>query len=175
MNEKRGSKIAQIWIETVIYTLIGLSIIALLISIINPRINELKDKTILTQTVESLNIINSKVIETLSSAGNTRNIGLKIKRGVYTIDSANDSFYFLLEDSSYMYSQINQTTPVNGYIDVLTLTNRDKYKVYFIINYSNYNLTYNDKDTEKVLTGASAAYNLIIENKGNKQLNFKLG
>jgi hypothetical protein len=174
MNKKRGCRRGQVWIETVIYTLIGLAIIALLISIINPRINQMKDRAVLGQTIDSLNAINSKVVETLSSAGNTRTVELGVKRGEYVIDSNSNVIYFVLKDSSYVYSQLNQTVPASRDIDSITVVNKGKYSVSLILNYSNYDITYSDKDIEKVLTPASASYTLLIENKGDKKLNFKL-
>jgi type II secretory pathway pseudopilin PulG len=174
MNKKRGVKQGQVWIETVIYTLIGLAIIALLISIVYPRINQMKDKAVLGQTIDSLNLINNKVIETLSSAGNTRVIELVVKKGQYIIDSPNDAVYYFMGDSNYLYSQLNQTVPVTKDIDALTLLSKGKYSVSLILNYSSYNITYNDKDIQKVLTPASGTYSLIVENKGDKKLNFKL-
>ena len=50
INQKR----AQVWVETVTYTLIGLTIIGLLIAGIKPKIEESRDKSIINQIKRSL-------------------------------------------------------------------------------------------------------------------------
>ena len=48
MNSRKG----QIWIETVIYTLIGLALIGLVLAILTPKIKEFGDRQIIEQTIE---------------------------------------------------------------------------------------------------------------------------
>lgn len=176
MYKKRwcSSKRSQIWIETVIYTLIGLAIIGLLISTIMPRVNEMKDKSLIGQSIDSLNTVNSKVMETLTSAGNTRQVFLSVRRGEYVIDSLNDSIYFILKDTKLRYSEPEEYVS-RGDITVLTKEKKDKYDVYLILNYSYYNITYENKEFNRVLTPASTTYNLLIENNGgsDKQINIR--
>ena len=50
------NKEGQIWIETVLYTLIGLSLIGLTLTFVMPRINASKDIATIEQTMESLNV-----------------------------------------------------------------------------------------------------------------------
>ena len=51
----------QIWVETVIYTLIGLALMGLVLAFVMPKINESKDRIILQQTITSLNDIDEKI------------------------------------------------------------------------------------------------------------------
>ena len=48
------SKRSQVWVETVIYTLIALTVIGLFISFAKPKIEEIQDKAIVEQSVAML-------------------------------------------------------------------------------------------------------------------------
>jgi len=167
--KKRG----QVWVETVIYTLIGLTIIGVLISIASPKINQMKDKAILGQVVDSLNELNSKIMETLVSPANSRQVTLGVQKGEYVIDSINNSIYYVLRGTGYLYSEPGELVS-QGDIYVKTISRNNKYDVYLSLNYSSYNITYAGKDTNKILTPASAAYTLLIQNQGNKKLNIEM-
>ena len=68
-------KKAQIWIETVLYTLIGLALIGIVLTIVTPKINEQKDRSVIEQSIEALNNFDSKITETLDrGGGNVRSI-----------------------------------------------------------------------------------------------------
>jgi hypothetical protein len=55
----------QVWIESVIYILIGLALIGLVLAFVSPRINMEKDHVVIEQTIESLNILDKKIGEML--------------------------------------------------------------------------------------------------------------
>ena len=61
--EKRG----QIWVETIVYTLIGLAIIAMLVAVAKPKINQMTEKAVITQTMESLNTLNEQIFDTITA------------------------------------------------------------------------------------------------------------
>jgi type II secretory pathway pseudopilin PulG len=167
--EKRG----QIWVETVVYTLIGLAIIAMLVAVAKPKINQMTEKAVITQTMESLNTLNEQIFDTITASGNQREITLLIKKGEYFIDSPNDNIYFILRDSSYKYSQPNISFK-QGDIYVLTHDKGNKeYDIYLMLNYSSFNITYFNKDVNKTLTSAPSAYTLLVQNLGNKQINLE--
>ena len=97
---------AQVWVETVIYTLIGLAIIGILLAAARPKIDSMKDKLVIEQTIESLNKLNSKIKEVQIAPGNKREITLKISKGTLTINSIDDEITWILE-SGYQYSEPN--------------------------------------------------------------------
>jgi len=101
MMKKRG----QIWIETVIYTLIGLSLIGLVLAIVTPKINDFRDRSVIEQTISSLNAFDAKINDILSAPGNVRVIEFRMKRGVLYIDSMNDKIIFELNDSKSLFSE----------------------------------------------------------------------
>lgn len=164
MKMKRNKK-CQVWVETVVYLLIGLSIIALILAMSVPKINEWKDKSIIEQSFGALNEINSKVLEVRNEGtGNIRNLGLKIKKGVFVIDSENDTLSYMLEDSKHVFSELGEETSI-GDIKVLTEKVRGKTVVNLWIKYENLDLTSGSKEKE-ILQAASMTYQLKIENKG---------
>ena len=68
-KNKRG----QIWVETVLYTLIGLTLIGIVLAIVTPKINESRDRIVVEQSIESLKIFDEKIKEVSENAvGNTR-------------------------------------------------------------------------------------------------------
>ena len=69
-NKKRG----QIWVETVIYTLIGLTIIGLLLAVSKPQIDKQKDKALIEQKIfygllafKKINILTKENVDKLIS------------------------------------------------------------------------------------------------------------
>ncbi len=160
MNKK-----AQIWVETVIYTLIGLSILGVLLAVSKPKIESYQDRLIIEQTINSLNEIDSKIYNSLLGGnGNRRIVDLKISKGTLTIDSKEDKLYWVL-DSSYKYSEPNLEVPW-GKMTVLTSGESSPWKIQIGINYPGIDLTYNGNDNTKELGQAPVPYELIIENLG---------
>ena len=60
---RKKSKVAQVWVETAIYTLIGLTIIAIVMSVATPQIEKMKEKAIIGQTLEAMNHLNNEIIK----------------------------------------------------------------------------------------------------------------
>ena len=54
-------KRSQVWVETVIYTLIGLAVIGILLAAAKPKIDEMRDKLVVEQTIDSMNSIDEKI------------------------------------------------------------------------------------------------------------------
>lgn len=70
---------AQVWIETVLYTLIAFVMIGLVLAYAKPKIEELQDKTIIEQSIEMLKNIDSTIL-TIGAPGNQRLIEIGIKK-----------------------------------------------------------------------------------------------
>lgn len=161
MNKK-----GQVWIETVIYTLIGLALIGLVLAILTPKIKEFRDRSLIEQTIESFNTFDSKVIETLDAPGNKRKIILQLDRGNIIVDPINDQMKYVLEESDVRYSEPGAQLAI-GRIKVLTEEMTESYKITLFLDY-NYNLTYNGMDgAEESFTPTSIPYEFFVENRGN--------
>ena len=77
----------QVWVETVIYTLIALTMISAVMAFVNPRVNDIRDKSVIEQSVNALNDINNVVSSVVQcGVGNKRVVSLSIKKGQMTID-----------------------------------------------------------------------------------------
>lgn len=158
----KASKKAQVWIETVIYTLIGLTIIGILLAVSKPKIDEKKDELIIEQTIDSLNKIDSVIYNVAyKGAGNKRNPDLKVSKGKFIIDSEQDSVSWEI-DSKFKYSEPELIVPL-GRLKVLT-TKSNPWKVNLWINYT-FDLV-SDTGNKKEFSVASTPYQLYIENQG---------
>ncbi len=156
-------KKGQIWVETVIYTLIAFSIMGLVLAFVKPKIEEVQDQSIIDQTISLLKDIDN-IIKDLGVAGNQRVIEMSINKGELKIDGENDKLVFEIESRSE-YSEPGQNVEV-GDIIVYTKQVGDIYKVNLTINYENYNLTYANEDKLKTISRASTPYKIKIINKG---------
>lgn len=166
--EKKG----QVWIETVVYTLIGLVIIGIVISIATPKIKQMTDRAVVEQTITALNELNSKVYVTQTAEGNSRELFFKIKKGKLVIDSAQNKIYYLLEETNLMYSQPGAEIR-QGDIKILTEEKNKKYSIRLGLDY-NLDITFGEKNENKVLSQAPTAYHLLITNEGGGILNINL-
>ena len=159
----RAMKRGQIWVETVIYTLIGLAIIGLVLAGALPKINQKKDEMTIGRSIEALGNIDDKVYEVSRAAGNRRVVNLDIKKGSFVVNPAEDSISWIL-DSSFAYSEVGSTVPF-GNINVTTTENGD-YQVELKIGYK-VDLRYAGDDVkEKTFSVAPTPYLIVIENTG---------
>ncbi len=166
--KKRKTR-AQVWIETVVYTLIGISIIGILIAVSTPKINSYRDKLLIGQTIESLNNIESKVQEVRVAAGNRRVIDLKITKGNLVIDGINNKVLWKL-NSNYQYSEEDAEINVGNL--KLKTKKGNPWEIEIWRDYKNIlNITYSKKDELKQFDTAPSPYSLSIENLGTTSPN----
>ena len=105
IKKKRISKKGQIWIETVLYTLIAFILIAAVLAFVKPKIQEIQDKTIIVQSISAMEEINSLVTDVaIAGVGNKRTLQLKIEKGNLEIDGTNEKIVFEIE-SRHKYSE----------------------------------------------------------------------
>ena len=156
----------QIWIETVIYTLIAFVLIAALLGVARPKIEQLQDKTIIDQSLGIMKDMH-KILSEISDggSGNKRVIEVKINRGSLEVQGENDTLFFEIE-STYMYSEPG-TEIEDGNIVVNTRKRGENYVTSLSENYSSsYNITYLDSDDSKTISTAAATYTLFVSNNG---------
>jgi len=166
-NIKKG----QVWVETVIYTLIAFVMIAAVLAFVVPKIEEVQDKTIIIQTLEIMGEIDSLILSvSQGGAGNKRIIEIEIKKGNLEIDGINDRIVFEIE-SRYAYSEYGEEVDIG---DIVAYTER-KGKLNRVIltnNHSdNYNITYQNQDAIKSISKASTPYKISISNEGKNKFN----
>jgi len=157
-----GDKRGQIWVETVIYTLIGLAIIGLVLAGALPKINQKKDEMIISRSIEAIGNIDDKIYEVSRAVGSRRVINLEVKKGEFVIDNAEDTISWIL-DSSFAYSEIG--VPVRfGNMDVTTTKDGD----YEVVLKKGYDLdfVFEGEAGEKRFTVAPTPYLLVVKNNG---------
>lgn len=161
------TKKAQVWVETVIYTLIGLTIIGVILAVAIPAIENYKDEILLEQTISALNKINDEISETKETVGNSRIVEFRIKKGNLLLDTQNETLVYTLEESRLEYSQPEKAIE-QGDIEILTSKRGKKYDISLTIVYrdDNIDLRYNDKNENKIFNQAPIPYKWYIENNG---------
>lgn len=164
MIKRRNNIRGQVWIETVIYTLIAFVMIGLVLSYAKPKIEELQDRAILQQSTEMMKQIDSTIL-TMGGAGNQRILELGIKEGSLKLDCINDKIIFELQSKS-LYSEPDKQIN-DGNIIVLTQKKTGYNLVTLTRDYSaDYNLKFEGNKILKVISKASNPYKLLILNEG---------
>ncbi|PIN93275.1 hypothetical protein COU61_00930 [Candidatus Pacearchaeota archaeon CG10_big_fil_rev_8_21_14_0_10_35_13] len=163
MNNK-----GQVWIETVIYTLIGLAIIGILLAFIKPKINSSIDRTNIEKNIETFNKIDSVVNEIRWVSGNSRPITLNLKKGVMIVNSTGDELMILIRESNYEYSELGRTISIPGTrMTVNTEENNGISSVLITLGYDELNITYNGMEETHEVQESPTPYNMIISNNGD--------
>ncbi len=160
------NKSGQVWVETVIYTLIGLSLIGIVLAFVGPKIGESKEKLLVEQTISSLSLFDEKMIAVGSGPGNVRRVDFLMKEGVFQIDGANDALVFVLSGMGSPYSEPGAEIEFGGRMKILTEEDENKYKVTLKLLYAN-NITYKLSDETKTFSAVSTPYLFSIENLGD--------
>ena len=162
---KRENKKGQVWIETVLYTLIGLALMGIALGFIMPKINQTRDKLLVEQAITSLSVLDDKIIETLEGApGSTRKTEFSMKKGELVFDAVNDEITFSLTGLSSAFSEPGMEAR-SGRIIVNTTQGQKNYNIVLKIRY-NADITYDNANEAKKINAAPTPYVFITENKG---------
>ena len=172
MLKKRG----QVWVETVTYTLVALVMIGLILSFAKPKIEEMRDKVLIEQSLKMMKDIDQTIFEIGNRvAGNKAELGITLKKGLININGENDTLIFSME-SRALYSEPGQEY-IEGDFKILTIEKGKYNQITVTRNYTgDYDLLYKGKNDSKIITRASNQYNFFITNLGgtNKQVNFEV-
>jgi len=166
-------KSGQVWIETVLYTLIGLALIGLALGFIMPKINEARDRATVEQAINSLSEFDAKVNEVIETgSGNVRQIEFYMKKGeLHIVSSAYATNYIseislTLDGLSAPYSEPGVEIDI-GRIKVNSTEGQKTSSVSLRVPYNRINITYNNLNEDRKFTAAPTPYKFFIENKGN--------
>ncbi|MEK6918817.1 MAG: hypothetical protein AABW73_02150 [Nanoarchaeota archaeon] len=169
-NLKVTSKKGQVWIETVIYLLIGLGVIGVLLAFIKPQIDEAIDKNIIEKSIDSLNKIDSLISEISYVPGNSRTIILALKKGSLFINTTADTIKITVPNSKHEYSEIGRTIEIPGTrIQALTNKTGEVTTISLVMNYNiTTNITHNEREENAEFKASETSYNLIVRNLGSE-------
>lgn len=163
------NKKGQVWVETVIYTLIGIILIGTVLAFATPAIKKQQDNALIERTRDALHNMDTTVLSVKNlGVSNAREINLVIKRGSLIVDGVNDLITFEVDEISNPYSEIRTTVEISGTnIKARTDESGSKYIVELTLDYKNIvNITYNGKDEVHTLNPSNNPYRLLIENGG---------
>ncbi len=168
---------SQIWIETAIYTLIGLTLIAIILSIAAPQINKIREKAIIDQTSSTLSEMNTEMLKVSEVVGNIRIINFKILKGKLEINSNENKIIYILENTDVKISEPNKPNSPDtivvkeGDLTIKTIESGKKYNIYLELDYNDIlELTYDNDEQTKLFHGGGTAYKIKIENLGDNNI-----
>ncbi len=161
----RKSKHAQVWVETAVYTLIGLTLITVIISMATPQIQKIKDKTIIEQTISAMNTLDDEILETQQTEGSVGKVVFKISKGKLEIDAGRNEIRYVLENTKLEASEPGVERQ-DGNIILLTEKTGARYNVFLIMRYS-LDITNKNNENIKTLQAGATAYDILIDNKGS--------
>ncbi len=148
-----------------IYTLIGFALIGLVLGVAKPKIEELRDKSIIEQSIEMMENIDLTMIDVIKAGpGNKRVIEVAIRKGNLKLDGEDNEISFELE-GKYLYSEPGEEIS-QGNLIIITEEIGKISLVNITRDYSAYNLTYSGGDSEKIISKAKAPYKFVISNFG---------
>lgn len=159
----------QVWIETVLYTLIGLALIGVVLAIITPKINEARDRIVVEQTIESLNILDSKITDVVNrGSGNIRIIpSYTIKKGEMYINATSDEIFFIISGLKSLYSEDGVEIDI-GKVKVISTEGQKTHTTALRLTYvGTANISYDKEEIVKKFSPTSTPYKFSIENLGN--------
>lgn len=157
----------QVWIETAIYTLIGLTIIVILITSATPQIEKIKDKGIISQTTEALNLLNNEIFEVEQAGGAGRVVYFTVAKGKLEINAIDNVIQYSLEDTRLELTEENETLK-EGNIYILTKKRGSRFDIFLTLNYTDrINMTFDNKKDSKVLHAGTTPYKIQVENMGD--------
>jgi hypothetical protein len=163
-------KKSQVWIETVIYTLIGLTIIGLLLSFARPKIEEIRDRTIIEQSIHSLEQIDKTVSDIIVAPGNVRIVSYSLQKGNIILNPEQDKIVFVLNETEYIYSEPGKEILIGklslGELKAITTGDSESSDTSIWIDYKgSINLTLKNPE-KRVIQKSSSPYRISFSNKG---------
>ena len=164
----QNQKKAQVWVETAIYTLIGLTIIAIVLSIATPQIEKAKERSIISQTEDALNILNNEIREVEQTVGSVKIVNFKITKGKLEINSNNNQTIYTLENTKLEFSEEGQAIKIGEILFNTTKSGRS-FDVSLILFHEGLNITFNGNKKLKNLHASTTPYNIKIENVENDE------
>ncbi|RMD65920.1 hypothetical protein D6817_05170 [Candidatus Pacearchaeota archaeon] len=169
-------KKAQIWVETVLYILVALALIALVLALVMPKINQRKERIIVEQSIAALSVFDAKIAEAIDRGyGNIRKVPqFKFTRGQLLINTTGDEIVFLIDDLTAPYSEPGVEI-AQGPIKLKTTKRASSYLVTLRLDYHSppiANITFQGRDdVVKKFPRTSKPYDFTILNNGTDPSN----
>jgi len=177
LKEKKKS---QVWVETAIYTLIGLTIMAIVLSIAIPQIEKARERGVIKQTIAALNDLNKEIQRVEQTAGTRKIVDFKISKGKLEINGDDDKITYTLENTKLEYSEKGKRLKI-GDLFYETKEYGRRFNLIIELDYGPEEVTdppsppkldirYDNENKKRTLHG-SALYKIQIENGGSDDVN----
>ncbi len=170
LKRKQG----QVWMETLLYTVVGLAIIGAVLSFALPKLEQNKERAIIAEQISTLKTLDEIVLDLANApAGNTRIYSVSIDKSALTIDGSKDTISFSIPEIGVEYSEEGVSVK-DGRVSVLTISaGKKKYKIDLSTSYdsSGINITTNRQDSIMELTPAPTPYTLQIAREQSSYVN----
>jgi len=157
---------AQVWIETVLYTVIILAIIAIVLSFALPKINSNKEKVIIEQSIEALKNLDRSINDAARQSGNQRIVEFSLKVGELTFDARDDreKISLKIDNLENLYSE-NGREIQNGNVVIVSNEGLNTNDITITLDYSGkLDIQYEGREEEVKINSADAPYSFSIEN-----------
>lgn len=158
----------QIWVETVLYTLLGLGLMGLVMAFALPKITASQERAVVEQSIQSMNALYG-AIETVQTrgTGNVKVVSFTLQAGNLVIDGTNDTLVLTLPEQKSKYSQPG--SPIEqGPVTILTEERSGSYQVLLSVALPRINLTLSGLDDQKTLTAVSTAHRITVSAIGTQ-------
>src|SRR3989338_1158294 len=161
LKRKQG----QVWMETLLYPVVGLAIMGTVLSFAIPKLEQNKERAIIAEQISTLKTLDALVLDLANApAGNTRVYSVSIDKGALTIDGSKDTISFSIPEIGLKYSEEGVSVK-DGRVSVLTSSvGKKKYKIDLSTYYevSGINITTDRQDRIMEFTPAPTPYTLQI-------------
>ncbi|MEM2707883.1 MAG: hypothetical protein QXQ30_02320 [Candidatus Pacearchaeota archaeon] len=158
---------SQVWVSTIIYILIGLTIISTLIIAAKPKIDEARDRFVINYMINVMNSLDSTIYEVNDVIGTKRSFEIKINKGELKIIPERNQIIYTIT-TNFEFSQPGTLINI-GKINLITNKTRGKIETMLWITYSepiNITTSPNEEGKNISLTQSTTPYTLFIENLG---------
>lgn len=155
----------QVWIETVLYTFIGLTLMGLVLGFVYPKIQVAQERALLQQSTTSLTGLDDLIqIVTTRGPGNVKKASFSLQRGTLTIDPVGETLVFEIEGLRAPPSEPGVAIPFGNLI-MRTIPSGENYKVQYTLQYTTLDISV-PGEQPKVYQASSVPYQFLITHEG---------
>jgi type II secretory pathway pseudopilin PulG len=171
----------QVWIETVLYTLIALAVMGVVLAFVVPKVNQSQDRIVLEQTIVALNVLDDQIFSVRTGGtGNVRTPELTIKKGRLIIDGVENKLKYIMDESRVIFSEPGEELQ-EGKITIKTTEGARFNTVELVLDYSDesFLVRYDNQAIAHTIQKSPSPHKLKVENNYDSTadetiINFKL-
>ena len=161
LSNKKG----QVWMETLLYTVVSIAILGVVLSFALPKLEQNKERALIAMHISTLKTLDALVLNLANApAGNSRAYSLQLERGTFVIDGTANKLLFTIPEVGVKYSEVGVTIH-DGSVSVLTsAAGKKKYTITLSTSYDSLglDLVADQKDSALEFTQAPTPYTLQI-------------